>query len=46
MLLQLLGRVPLLLKEKQLAVPLLKRRLRMRNLWKRILDQWLQVPRV
>jgi hypothetical protein len=47
--LSLLVRLPrllLVLKVKLPAVPLLKRRLRMRNSWKRILDQWPLAPRV
>jgi hypothetical protein len=49
MLLSLPERLPLLLlvrKVKHPAALLLKRRLRMRNSWKRILDQWLLALRV
>jgi hypothetical protein len=47
--LSLLVRLPLLLLElrvKHPVGPLLKRRLRMRNSWKRILGQWPLAPRV
>jgi hypothetical protein len=49
MLLSLLVRLLLqllVLKVKHLGVPLLKRRLKMRNSWKRILGQWLLALRV
>jgi hypothetical protein len=36
----------LVLKAKHLVDPLLKRKLRMRNSWKRILDLWLLALRV
>jgi hypothetical protein len=45
----LLVRLPLLLlvlKVKHPVAPLLKKRLRMRNSWKKILDQWRLALRV